>query len=362
MGRASYATRVGGWLAGAWLLARLPVPEAGPVGPDGLSVIIPARNEERSLPHLLDSLAAQTHRPLEVIVVDDHSSDGTAGVAARGGARVLAGADLPEGWTGKTWACHQGARAATGAILVFLDADVRLAPPALALLAAEHHRHGGLVSVQPYHVVERPYERLSAVANVASLMGTGAFTGPPRRAPAMAFGPCMVIGTADYRRIGGHAHPAVRPLVTEDIGVARRCRQEGVPVRLLVGGGAVRFRMYPGGVATLVEGWTKGLAYGARHSPAPAGALTALWVTGAVLGAVDGLSALCRRKAAGGLWYAAWVAQMAWHFRRVGRFGWATAAAYPVPLGAFMVLTARSAFRRATGRPPRWRGRTAPLS
>jgi 4,4'-diaponeurosporenoate glycosyltransferase len=362
LGRASSAIRAAGWLAGMWLLAELPLPRAGEGGDAGLSVIVPARNEESSLPHLLDSLAVQTLRPLEVIVVDDHSSDRTALVAAHAGARVVPGADLPEGWTGKTWACHQGAQVAAGEVLVFLDADVRLAPAALALLAAEHHRHGGLVSVQPCHVVERPYERLSAVANVASLMGTGAFTGPPRRQPAMAFGPCLAIGAGDYGRVGGHAHPAVRPLVTEDIGLARRCRQEGVAVRLLVGGEAVQFRMYPGGLVSLVEGWTKGLAYGARHSPAPAGVLTALWVTGAALGAADGLGALRRRPGVGALWYGAWVAQMGWHFRRVGRFGWATAALYPAPLAAFMALTARSALRRVAGRPPRWRGRTAPLS
>jgi 4,4'-diaponeurosporenoate glycosyltransferase len=80
-----------------------------------MSVIVPARDEERSLPRLLRSLAGQTMPPLEVIVVDDHSRDDTAARAAAAGARVLSSAPLPDGWTGKTWACHQGAAVKLGA-------------------------------------------------------------------------------------------------------------------------------------------------------------------------------------------------------------------------------------------------------
>ena len=285
---------------------------------------------------------------------------------------VAASAVLPEGWTGKTWACHQGAARATGDLLLFLDADVRLHPHALHRLRAEHAAHGGLVSVQPFHVTERPYERLSALANVVVLMGTGAFTGRPRRAPAMAFGPCLLIARPDYQSVGGHAHPDVRPLVAEDIGLARRCREQGRPVRVLAGRDVVQFRMYPDGPAQLAEGWTKMLACGARRTSPFLSALIGLWVTGACLAAADGARALaaaaaparrrpgrpCPRRAA--LSYAAWAGQVAWMLRRVGRFGVATSAAFPVPLGAFVALSIRSAVLRALRQPPRWRGRQAP--
>jgi 4,4'-diaponeurosporenoate glycosyltransferase len=342
---------------------RLPVPaESTADGEARLSVIIPARDEEGSLPRLLASLAAQDRPADEVIVVDDHSTDRTATLATSAGARVVAAPGLPAGWTGKTWACHQGAVAATGDVLVFLDADVHLAPAALSRLAGEHARHGGLVSVQPRHVTRRRYERLSAVANVVALMATGAFSPGGRSRPAMAFGPCLIIGRGDYHLIGGHSHPMVRPLVLEDIGLARRCRQEGIGVRLLVGGDVVSFRMYPGGVASLVEGWTKGLAYGARHSPPAAGVLTALWVTGALMAAGDGWRAVAGRRVGSLAGYGAWAAEMGWLFSRVGDFGAVTAVAFPVPLAAFVALTGRSAWRRVTGRPPRWRGRNAPVA
>lgn len=358
--------------AGAWLLARPDPPgpgrRAGAPEPGGgdVSVVIPARDEERSLPFVLSSLAAQDLPAGEVIVVDDHSSDATARLARAAGAKVIASAALPDGWTGKTWACHQGAQAAKGAVLAFVDADVRLSPDALRRLVAELNHHGGLVSVQPFHLTERPYERLSAVANVVSLMGSGAFSGPPRRQAALAFGACVVIGGADYRRLGGHAHPQVRGLVTEDIGLARRCRHLGVPVRVLAGRDVLAFRMYPGGIGQLAEGWTKGLAYGARHAPPHAAALAGMWVAGGVLCASDGLRALAgwlRRQPGWGaeaLSYGAWAAETGWLVSRVGRFGAATAAAFPLPLAAFVALFARSVGQRVRGRPPRWRGRLAP--
>jgi glycosyltransferase involved in cell wall biosynthesis len=100
------------WAAGFLLLTRLGrchgagSPERTPV----VSVIIPARNEEHNLPTLLRSLATQPLKPHEIIVVDDGSTDRTAELARQLGAMVVASKPLPEGWRGKTWACHQGAR------------------------------------------------------------------------------------------------------------------------------------------------------------------------------------------------------------------------------------------------------------
>ena len=116
----------------AWLLADLrTVPHgahrAG--APPTVSVIIPARNEEATLPAILASLRAL---PLvEVVVVDDSSVDGTAAVALSGGATVLTASPPPPGWTGKARACQLGADAASGDLLLFLDADTVLAPDAL---------------------------------------------------------------------------------------------------------------------------------------------------------------------------------------------------------------------------------------
>jgi 4,4'-diaponeurosporenoate glycosyltransferase len=82
------------------------------VSGEQLSIIIPARNEEHNIPTLLRSIAAQSVRPREIIVVDDGSTDRTAALARQLGATVMASQPLPDGWRGKTWACHQGAQVA----------------------------------------------------------------------------------------------------------------------------------------------------------------------------------------------------------------------------------------------------------
>ena len=116
--------------AGTFRLARrspdvrdFPVADPVPV-----SVIIPARNETATIDHLLDTVLTSRHQPLEVIVVDDRSTDDTAAkVTARLHSdprlQLIHGADLPSGWLGKPWACAQGASNATGSILVFTDAE-----------------------------------------------------------------------------------------------------------------------------------------------------------------------------------------------------------------------------------------------
>ena len=160
-------------------LRTLPV-SAPAGGTASVSVVVPARDEELTLPALLSSVAEQLPEVREVVVVDDASQDDTAGAARAGGARVLPAGSPPPGWTGKAWACHTGAAATTGDLVLLLDADTVLRPGALAGLVAAHATHGGLVSVQPHHDVVRPYEQLSAYFNVVALMASAAFTRPDR--------------------------------------------------------------------------------------------------------------------------------------------------------------------------------------
>ena len=131
-----------------------------------LSVIIPARDEAVNIEPCLRSILATAYAPLEVIVVDDRSSDATAKIVARVSAtdprvRLVRGADLPAGWFGKQWALVQGYRAATGALLLFADADTRhtaeLIPRALAVLDAERV---DLVTVLPRQEMGSFWERL----------------------------------------------------------------------------------------------------------------------------------------------------------------------------------------------------------
>src|ERR1035437_9367986 len=102
-----------------------------------VSVIVPARDEARNMEACLRSILATTWPGIEVIVVNDHSADDTGDIARRmaaGDSRVSAidNRDLPEGWFGKQWACHNGASVARGTFLLFTDADTRHGPELLA--------------------------------------------------------------------------------------------------------------------------------------------------------------------------------------------------------------------------------------
>jgi 4,4'-diaponeurosporenoate glycosyltransferase len=328
-------------------------------------VVVPAYNEERRIAPLLESLALQSRPADEVIVVDDRSTDATAVVARRLGARVRRAPAKPPGWIGKTWACWTGARESTGDLLVFLDADVWLAPDGLARLLAAREERGGLVSVQPFHETPSAAERLSAVCNVVIIGALGAFT--PFSDPLAAggsFGPCLVVSRADYRRSGGHA--AVRDRIAENVALGDRARQRGLPVVGLGGRGTVSFRMYPDGLRSMMEGWCKSMASGAGDSPALSRWLMTGWLTGATAAVIIlavGIAALAAASpslstfgaAAVGL-YLAYTAQMWWMFRRIGSFGLIAALLFPLPLAFFHTVFARSMWLTRRGGIT-WRGR-----
>ncbi|HLC29347.1 MAG TPA: glycosyltransferase family A protein, partial [Dehalococcoidia bacterium] len=121
----------------ALLRYRLVPPPADKSGPgDLVSVIIPARNEESNIRGCLESVLAQTYRPLEIIVVDDNSTDGTGRILAEMAElhpelSVVQGEPLPPGWVGKNHALTQGVARAHGQWLAFLDADTRMGPEAV---------------------------------------------------------------------------------------------------------------------------------------------------------------------------------------------------------------------------------------
>jgi hypothetical protein len=369
----------GGWLLG-WVLAgprhdlpRLadlpPAPRdgagGGPVGSRSVSVVVPARNEADRLPRLLAGLAAATPPPDEVIVVDDESTDATAELARAGGARVVASSPAA-GWTGKAQACQRGADAAHGDVLVFLDADVEPAADVVARLAGAARTQDGLVSAHPRHRIERPYERLSAGIGLVALLGAGTGelpTGHRRRrwwrAP-FAFGPALAIPAATYREIGGHA--AVRGSVVDDVALARQADAHGVPVASYLGDQDLQYRMYPGGLGQLIEGWTKNIAAGGSATPNVRLAAVVLWVTAAlqagligpwwVGAAAYGLFALQFHRLTGRIG----------RFGRSGRSGALTAVAYPLLLGAFVLLFARSLALTLVPKRVRWRGRTVEVA
>ncbi len=330
------------WLAGFLLLDRLrPCVETGAPGSlPAVSIIIPARNEEHNLATLLRSLATQPVRPKQIIVVDDGSTDRTAELARQLGATVIPSQPLPEGWRGKTWACHQGANAATSDLLLFVDADTWFEPDGLARILSVYP--GGAFSVGPYHAVRRPFEDLSLFFNFNMTAGT---------VPSGLFGQMLLVARESYRQVGGHE--TVQGRILENFWLAGRFRAAGIAARSVAGRGVFSFRMYPGGLRDLIEGWTKAFASGAGQTPRGTLLIIVAWMIGLMLAPIGWAAS------GGGLhWGAVYLGcalQVGWFGRQVGAFRWSSALLYPLPLLFFFVIFTRSAMR--SGKAVTWKGR-----
>ncbi len=335
--------------------------DVGAWRPPSFSVTVPARNEARRLPLLLDSLRNQTVMPAEVLVVDDSSADGTAAVAAAAGCRVISAGDKPSGWLGKTWACWVGARNAAAPLLLFLDADTRLDPAGCERVLQERQIQGGVITVQPWHQAPRWAEKLSSFFNVFVMAAINSFAAFGQwLAPGGCFGPCILCARDEYFRIDGHR--AVRGSILEDLELGRRFQDAGIPVRCRAGKGTIDFRMYSEGIRELVDGWSKNMAGGAQGAHPLVLFLIALWISGcasAAFFAVRWVSPGNPTAAIeGASFYLLYAGQLLWMYRRIGDFGLQSALLFPVHLGFFMVVFLRSLVLTFLVRRVSWKGRS----
>ncbi|MGH2441889.1 MAG: glycosyltransferase [Chloroflexota bacterium] len=244
----------------------------GESGEGDVSIVVPARNEASNLPRLLESLGRLKHRPREVVVVDDGSSDGTGWLADSHGARVIRVDMLPNGWTGKAFACHTGARDTAGEWILFTDADTAHAARSLgAALQAAQARNADVLSLLCRQECGTFWERvLLPYAYFLYFAGASGLNGNSRT--AVANGQYILCRRKAYEDFGGHA--AVRSSLIEDVDLARRAAAAGYRVVLLRGEALVRVRMYRG-LFGIWEGFGKNSFRLVRASPRT-GTLTAL--------------------------------------------------------------------------------------
>ena len=220
--------------------------------PGGVSVVVPARDEEHRIGPALAALSVDPQVG-ELIVVDDCSSDGTAEVAAAAGARIVAGAPLPDGWVGKTWALHQGLEASTGAWLLTLDADVEPRPGLVGAMVGALEDHGlDLLSAGGRFVCDTAGQRWLHPAMLATLVvrfGPPGTTAPVPPSRVVANGQCTLVRRAalleegGYRPVAGH--------LTDDVALARHLARAGWRVGFLDGTSLFDVRMH----ASMAEVW-----------------------------------------------------------------------------------------------------------
>lgn len=351
------------WLLGflfLWHIPKLKQNQNPSLPGSQLSVIIPARNEEKNLARLLESITSQDARLVEIIVVDDQSQDTTAQIAANFGHRVICSGAPPDGWLGKPWACWQGAQAASNNILLFLDADVIIEPGAFSKLLMAFDEKEGLLTIQPYHRMKQNYERLAAIFNIIVMAGGNAFTPlQSKLKPAGAFGPCMMCHRQTYYEVGGHKK--VRQYILESIAMGKAFIHAGYDVHCFGGKGAISFRMYPDGLAAMVEGFSKGFVTGAHAISFTMMLMLVCWIFGGVSLTRHLLESVFAADMNAILnWLLLdilFIAQIQWMLVRIGNFGLRTAIFFQIPLLFFVLIFTLSIIKALVIRKASWKGR-----
>ena len=219
--------------------------------PPEVSVLIPARNEAARIGPCISALLQSRGVDFEVVVLDDCSTDDTAGTVRTAAAgdprvRVVDGAPLPSGWLGKAHACTQLSRTARGHVLAFVDADVIVTPDGLARSVAML-ADGPLDMVCPYprQIVDGPATRLVQPLlqwSWLTFLPLRVAERSPKSSLVAANGQLLVCRACDYARAGGHA--AVKNAVLEDLELARAFKRAGLRAGVVAGHDIATCAMY----------------------------------------------------------------------------------------------------------------------
>jgi chlorobactene glucosyltransferase len=336
-----------------------------------VSVIVPARNEAATIATVVRSILDTRYSPIELLVVDDRSTDSTVAIVERLAIdprlRLIRGEELPQGWYGKPWACFQGSREARGEVLLFTDADTKHHPDLLGkAVGALEQENAALVTVAPTQRCVSFWERLvmPQIWFLLSLRYHPRTVNRARRPSDVIANGQFILTTRTAYEIAG-THAAVRGEVAEDLALAQTYWAKGLKLHFAFAESLMETRMYQG-LAPMIEGWSKNIYLGGRRSfpdeplqraLAPAMLVLAMlfWlVPPAVLllgGAVLSLGQLASTLLATILSVLFWM---------LISHGMSIPAIYGVgyPLGALMALyiILRSTWRG--GRRVEWRGRT----
>lgn len=344
-----------------------------------ISICIPARNEENNIRRCVEAALAQDYPNIEVIVLDDCSTDATPEILRQLAAqndtlKIISGSDLTEGWAGKPHALHQAsavARAAQDTWLCFMDADTFLAPQAISSCYAKSlETKADLFTVMTDQILGSFWERvvMPLVMTALSVGFSPRKINDPNRRDAVANGQFIMIKRIVYDAIGGHEK--VKDQIVEDKAISEQVKWNGYRLVIADGSQVVSTRMYTS-LAGMWEGWTKNIYLGLRDHPS----MLVLGAFGATLALVAafflpiwpllGLYWALN----GGEWMALAVifeSILVWGYLILARAraargmsisGW-YALTTPLGAGVFAAMMLTSAWRGISGKGVIWKGRT----
>ena len=348
-------------------LRLLQAPAERPPTGTTVSILIPARNEEENIAACVEAAIASKDAAIEVVVLDDHSDDRTAPIVealARADPRVRLerAPPLPAGWCGKQHACHVLAQRSLYPVLLFIDADVRLAPKAASAAAGFLlSRNIGLASGFPRQLTEGAAERLMIPLIHLLLLGYLPVALMRRRYDVGLGAGCgqfIIVRKDAYLRAGGHA--AIRTSLHDGLKLPRAFRRAGIRTDLFDATGLAACRMYKGGRA-LWSGFAKNATEGMATSRAlPLWTVLLLgghflpWVLLPVSVAVAAPPTAITAAAAGVVANLALRAALAARFRQSG----ASILGHPLSMLALLALQWSALVQAWLGKPASWRGRT----
>jgi chlorobactene glucosyltransferase len=364
------------WLHDQYRLDIVVKPTPPPAEPPLISVCIPARNEQRNIRRCVEAMLAQDYSYLEVIVLDDRSTDETPSILADIAVHDprlhwISGSDLPEGWAGKPHALYQASAAARGEWLCFVDADTFVTPQALSSCYAKAiETNADMFTIMTFQIMGTFWEKvvMPLVLTALSVGFSPRKVNDPISKDAIANGQFIMIKRSVYNAIGGYE--SIKDQIVEDKTIAEQVKWNGYRLVVANGYAVARTRMYTS-LPEIWEGWTKNIYLGLRDQPS----LLILGAFGAVVLLITTLF-LPIWPLLGFLWYfqgGSWLAVtviikslIMWGFliymrARVARvMGISAWYAFTTTLGTgvFAAMMLTSTWRVLSGKGVTWKGRT----
>jgi chlorobactene glucosyltransferase len=260
------------WLHNQYHLDIIVKPAPPPSLTPLISVCIPARNEERNIRACVEAMLAQDYPSIEVIALDDRSSDATPSILADIAShdprlRPISGSELPDGWAGKPHALYQASAVARGEWLCFVDADTFVMPEALSSCYAKAiETHADMFTIMTFQIMGTFWEKtvMPLIMTALSVGFSPRKVNDPKRRDAIANGQFILIKRSVYDAIGGHE--GVRDQIVEDKALAEQVKWNGYRLVVANGFSVAQTRMYTS-LPEMWEGWTKNIYLGLRDQP-----------------------------------------------------------------------------------------------